>query len=89
MVDASDFPIEHLQQFLSFASSIGPVIVIQEVENITQHARMIASDGFTHREEVPEGLTPVDANDNSFRQHATCGRRRELTELRHHDVVVT
>ncbi|GBN69713.1 hypothetical protein AVEN_130662-1 [Araneus ventricosus] len=35
------------------------------------------------------GLTPVDANGNSFQQYATCGSLQELSGLRHHDVVVT
>ncbi|GBN03147.1 hypothetical protein AVEN_78165-1 [Araneus ventricosus] len=42
---APDFLLELLQQSLSFASSMG--IVIQEDDNITQHARAFASDGFT------------------------------------------
>ncbi|GBO36781.1 hypothetical protein AVEN_253279-1, partial [Araneus ventricosus] len=42
---APDFPLELLQRFLSFASSMG--IVMQEDDTITQHARAFASDGFT------------------------------------------
>ncbi|GBM88753.1 hypothetical protein AVEN_173250-1, partial [Araneus ventricosus] len=40
-----DFPFELLQQFLSFASSMG--IVMQEDDTTTQHASAFASDGFT------------------------------------------
>ncbi|GBN59789.1 hypothetical protein AVEN_153835-1 [Araneus ventricosus] len=43
---APDFPLELLQKFLSFVSSMGPSIVIQEDDTITQHARAFASDGF-------------------------------------------
>ncbi|GBM67186.1 hypothetical protein AVEN_114334-1 [Araneus ventricosus] len=37
------FPLELLQQFLSFASSMG--IGMQEDDTITQHVRVFASDG--------------------------------------------
>ncbi|GBO20274.1 hypothetical protein AVEN_152630-1 [Araneus ventricosus] len=43
--EAPDFPLELLQQFLSFASSMG--IVMQEDGIITQHARAFMSDNFT------------------------------------------
>ncbi|GBN91490.1 hypothetical protein AVEN_89463-1 [Araneus ventricosus] len=39
---APDFPLELLQQFLSFGSSMG--IVMKEDDTITQHAREFASD---------------------------------------------
>ncbi|GBM56202.1 hypothetical protein AVEN_47268-1 [Araneus ventricosus] len=36
---APDFPLELLQQFLSFSSSMGPGIVMKEDDTITQHTR--------------------------------------------------
>ncbi|GBO25377.1 hypothetical protein AVEN_92842-1, partial [Araneus ventricosus] len=42
---ALDFLLELLQQFLSFASNMG--IVMLADDTITQHARAFASDGFT------------------------------------------
>ncbi|GBM05745.1 hypothetical protein AVEN_80863-1 [Araneus ventricosus] len=41
----SNFPLEFLQQFLSFVSSMG--IVMQKDDTITQHASVLVSDGFT------------------------------------------
>ncbi|GBN41340.1 hypothetical protein AVEN_237019-1 [Araneus ventricosus] len=40
-----DFLLEFLQQSLSFESSMG--IAMQKDDNITQHDRAFASDGFT------------------------------------------
>ncbi|GBL75338.1 hypothetical protein AVEN_194546-1 [Araneus ventricosus] len=42
---APDFPLQLLQQFFSFASSMA--IVIQEDDTIAQHAKAFVSDGFT------------------------------------------
>ncbi|GBO35332.1 hypothetical protein AVEN_85792-1 [Araneus ventricosus] len=42
---APEFPLELLQQFLSFASSMG--IVKQEDGTITQHAKSFVSENFT------------------------------------------
>ncbi|GBN33355.1 hypothetical protein AVEN_98006-1 [Araneus ventricosus] len=42
---APDFPLELLQQLLSFASNMG--VFMQEVDTITEQARSSASDSFT------------------------------------------
>ncbi|GBL88339.1 hypothetical protein AVEN_103005-1 [Araneus ventricosus] len=44
---APDLPLEILQQYLSFASSMGLGIVMQGDDTIIQHVKEFASDGFT------------------------------------------